>query len=910
MGFLEDLASLTTLRRAWESVAAKRGTAGIDRVSVSELAARLDQELETLSQEIGNGSYRPLPVLRIRPSFLTASERALVVPAVRDRVVLRAIADLLAPKIDPILSPACRAFRKGSSARSTADDVGRWIEQGAPWVLRTDIKSFFDSIRPEILRGKLEPFVDAEGLAFLDRVIRCRIFDREEVSDQITGIAQGSPLSPLLANLYLDELDRNVEKEHGKYIRYCDDLLILGQREEEVSAAREQVAQLLGPLGLTLNEEKTRICRAEDGFVFLGYHFGPAGRGPAVKAVEALRYRLEEIAGSPEPNVEEVDALYRGWTSYFGAQPQCWTGSPVGILALLRSGETAGSGDIPQRLADDRWNLRGPVSPWLALRLAEAWSARGREDQAWLEMAAACGGSRSHLAETDGWSGLLGLDASRLGALARRLVGSPAERSAVLSEAVAELGRYDLAARLASAPILSAAEPEAPPVGEGISEADIRFLAGWFQGREGVHAMEAVDRAGHRSFLPVHRPLLEEDWKAHLRGEKTLALPLVRTGDTALLGVLDVDLEKRILDERPGELEGLLGRALGTALKLRAELQRRGALALLEFSGHKGYHLWLRLAEPMACHQLRRWLLEVVRAIGPLPEGVRVEEFPNRDRLRFDAVGPLVKLPLGIHSRTGRRCSLLDDRGQELAEPLDAIRALPGTPVETVCLKAPDTVMAVTTADCGSVGPRAQKILDGCHVLGFLAKKVGQTSYLNHRERWSLLCALGHLGDEGRSALHAIISQTYNYQREVTDRQIDRLPPWPISCPKLRELHPEAAAVGTCKCQFDLRGRGYPTPVLYALRPSEVPAFRAVREPRKEGVSQVDALRQTVEEKVAKIAELKRHRKGVEAALERCQAELASLFEEQGTERLQLTLGVLRRVQGEDGKGWEFVIEV
>ncbi len=917
MGFLQDLVALTTLRRAWESVAAKRGVAGIDRVSVEAFGSRLEGELEQLTQEIGSGSYRSLPVLRIRPAFLAASERALVVPAVRDRVVLRAITDLLSPRVEPTLSAACRAFRKGSSARAAADDVGRWVEQGAAWVLRADVKSFFDTIQPEVLRRQLKPFTDPEGLTFLDRVLRCRIFDHDQVSEMITGIAQGSPLSPLLGNLYLRELDASIEKEHERYVRYCDDLLVLAAREDEVRAAHEQIVALLSPLGLTLNAEKTRICRAEDGFVFLGYHFGPTGRGPAVKAVEALRFRLEEIAGSAEPEGAEIDALYRGWTNYFGRHPECWMGSPVGILALLRSGDETASREVAQRLADARWKISSPVASTLGFALAEAWSACGCEEQSWLELAAVCGGSRSHQAETEGWSRLLRVGPEELGAVARRLVGSQTERLVALSEAVAELGRYDLASRLAAVRPGYVAEPEPASAagGETISESDVRLLQDWFQGREGVHAVETVDRSGHRAFVPVHRPMDEKDWRAHLRGEKTLALPLVRTGDTALLGVLDVDLEKRVIDERPTEVGSLLGRALAAALKLRGEISRRGGSTLLELSGHKGYHLWLRLEEPVPCHQLRRWLLDVVQAIGPLPEGVRIEEFPNRDRLRPDMIGPLVKLPLGVHSRTGRRCALLDELGQELSDPVETIRSLPRVSAATICAAAPGpgTESAQQKA-ADSIGPRAQKVLEGCHVLGYLAKKSRQTSYLNHRERWSLLCALGHLGEEGRSALHAIISHTYNYRAEVTGRQIERLPPWPISCPKLRELHPEAAAVGTCKCQFDLRGRAYPTPVLYALRVSEVPVFRASparpAASRDEAASEADTQRRAAEEKVGKIAELKRHRRGIEAALERLQSELATLFDNEKCETLQLSLGVLRRVRRGEGEGWEFVIEV
>lgn len=921
MGLLEDLTSPAVLQSAWSSVAARRGVAGIDRVSIEDLGAHLDAELAQLGEEIRSGTYRPLPVLRIRPGFLKASDRALVIPAVRDRVVQRAIADLLSPRIDPHLSPACRAFRKGSSARAAAEDMGRWIEQGHGWALRADVKSFFDSIQPPVLRRQLAPFVDEEGLRFLDRILRCRIFDHDQVSDMVTGIPQGSPLSPLLGNLYLCELDAAVEKEHPKYVRYCDDLLVLGSDEETVRRAHELIAGLLIPLGLTLNEEKTRVCRVEDGFTFLGYHFGPTGRGPATKATEALHFRLTEIADGEELDVEELDAVYRGWTSYFGHHPSCWTEYPAGILALLRHVGPGDSGGEIHRLVTARRALTVRLSVKLGLALAAAWASCGHEEQSWLELAAACGGSRSALAEAESWSRLLRVEPGRLAEIARRLVGSATEQITLLSEAVAELGRYEVASRLATtgagfAPAESG-DTGGSAAGEPPSEADVQLLEKWFQGREGMHATESVDRAGHRSFLPVERPIRADDWRAHLRGERTLALALVRAGDSAVLGVLDVDLEKRLLDEHPGEVDSLLGRALGTALRLRNELKRRGSASLLEFSGHKGYHVWVRLAEPVPCFELRRWLREVVEAIGPLPEGVRVEVFPDRDRVRPEAIGPVIKLPLGIHSRTGRRCSLLDEAGRELDTPLEAIRSLPRVAAEIVCRRLPAAASAATGAvapESPAIGPRAERLLERCYVLAHLARKVRQTSYLSHRERWSLLCTLGHLGDEGRAALHALIALTYNYRAEVTDRQIERLPPFPISCPKLREIHPEAAALGRCRCEFDLRGRGYPTPLLHALKPSEIPVFRkpsrevAQREP----APAAPALHQEAEDRVRKIAELKRHRRGIEASLERLHAELGALFDraEAGGDALQLSTGVLRRVQRAGKEGWDFVIEV
>jgi hypothetical protein len=414
----------------------------------------------------------------------------------------------------------------------------------------------------------------------------------------------------------------------------------------------------------------------------------------------------------------------------------------------------------------------------------------------------------------------------------------------------------------------------------------------------------------------------------------TLALPLIRAGDVASLAVLDVDLERKLLAENPGRAEELLGRALGAALRLRHELARRGCGSLLELSGQKGYHLWLRFEEPVPCFRLRRWLLELVAAAGALPEGVRVEVFPKRDRLRPGEVGPVVKLPLGVHGKTGRRCALLDERGERVDDPFELLRTTPPIPRRIVMAapaEAPEpaatSAPAAAAAPAAEVGAEARKLLEGCGVLGYLAKKARDTAYLDHTERTTLLCTLGHLGEEGKAALHAIIGHTYNYSAEVTDRHIGRLPEFPMSCPKVRERHPEAAAVAPCTCRFELRGRGYPTPLLYALKPSQVPAFKkraesasraaggGERSSRRPEAAAASALRREAEVLLGKLAELKRHRRGIEGAIARVEGELAGLLERAGQSELQTSLGLLRRLPVETSEAGEarparFVIEV
>ncbi len=915
--FLERLADPAILRRAWLDVQANRGVPGVDRVSVGEFARDADAGLAALAEEIRSGHYRPLPALRIRPPFLAESDRAIVVPAVRDRVVQRAIANLLEPGIEPILSPICCAFRKGRSANEAARQAGEWIAAGAAWVLRTDVEKFFDTIQPEILERQLEPFVDARGIGFLRRIFRARIFDQDQVIEPVTGISQGSPLSPILSNLYLNEVDHALRAEHPRCLRYCDDFLLVERDESAVRAGLSLLAEKLQALGLKLNERKTRVCRAEDGFVFLGFHFGAAGKGPATKAVDALRYRLATIASSDFLDLEELGALFRGWTAYYGSEPEPWFETSAGILALLRQRDASAWDSISQRLTSARWRIAEEPPPQLALALAEAWTEAGLEGNAWIEF------GRRHLGakvvdQPDRWARALGTSPPDLTRLLARLRGEPAEVVAVLAEAAAEAGRFEAARGVQSsgAAAVVGAGPASPP-SDPAEEADLPLLLECFQGRDGVHATESIGRGGHRRFVPDHRPIREEDWLAHLRGERTLALPLIRADRTTLLGVLDVDVGRRELDLRLGIPDDLLGRALGTALRLRAELARAGAGSLLEFSGYKGYHVWVRFREPVLAAQARVFLHRVLGGAGPVPEGVRVEVFPTRDRVRGGEVGPVIKLPLGIHGRSGRRCDLLDDRGRALADPMEALRSLARMPASQVASPEPGTAPRPATAPPSPLGLRATKVVDGCGVLRLLAEKAQRTSYLSHVERTALLCTLGHLGEEGAAALHAIISRTHNFRREVTQRHIDRMPSHPISCGRIREVLPEVSATARCACQFHLRGRGYPTPLLFAMRPSEVPVFRREARPAKaveSGASapprRHDPRTAELEQAVARVAELRRQLRHVGSALDRALATLEAAFDRAGGDSIELPAGMLRRVRRADGSGWDYRVEV
>ncbi len=471
MALLDELGDRGRLRAAWQDVEANRGMPGIDRVTIASYGAELERNLDELAGEVREGRYRPQPVLRIRPPFLAESDRALVVPTVRDRVLQRTVVDLLRPLIEPTLTDACVAFRKGSSATRAADQVGRWVEAGYAWALRADIEKFFDNIRPDLLLDKLRAFVEEADVALLSRIVRAKVFDHDALIEPVSGIAQGSPLSPLLANLYLADMDRKVAAGHPRYLRYCDDLIVMERLEVEVVEARALVQRELAAAGLSLNERKTKVARVEDGFDFLGYRFGPTGKGPAVKTLGALRFRLDEIARAEAAPLDDLDALFRGWTAYYGLRKEAWIESAVGILALLRQHRELTREELVEKVSPARWALGGEA-PWLGSALAAAWRANGLEEFAWMELARECGKGRTPI--PDAWSRMLGVPAAELGALAGRLAGRGTEDAlSLLAEAATSAGRYEVAARLSALQSIV----QAPPI-----PATTRSWRGGFRG--------------------------------------------------------------------------------------------------------------------------------------------------------------------------------------------------------------------------------------------------------------------------------------------------------------------------------------------------------------------------------------------------------------------------------------------
>jgi CRISPR-associated protein Cas1 len=280
-----QLCRLSTLRAAWTRVEESDGCAGIDSVTISRFAGNLDAELLRLSGELAGNEYKPLPLLRFFIAKINGGQRPLSVPVVRDRVAQSAALILIEPKFEQEFQNCSFAYRKGHSVQQALQQVERLHEAGYVWVVDADITAYFDNVDHSLLFARVAELVPDEKLMELIRLwVAARIYDGHQLTELTKGLPQGSPLSPLLANLYLDTFDDQMLSAGQKLVRFADDFLVLCKTKPRADQALKLTRQVLDGLRLTLNDEKTRVTNFTEGFKYLGasfagsYYFVPPRR--------------------------------------------------------------------------------------------------------------------------------------------------------------------------------------------------------------------------------------------------------------------------------------------------------------------------------------------------------------------------------------------------------------------------------------------------------------------------------------------------------------------------------------------------------------------------------------------------------------------------------------------------------
>ena len=272
---IHKITNYTNLKSAFYRVKENHGCAGADGVWINDFEKDLDGQLFSLQKSILEKKYQPYPLLRFPiPKRKTAGERFLSVPIVRDRIAQTAVFLKTKDKFEAEFEEVSHAYREGRGVHTAVAEIKKWRDKGYLYAVDADIDSFFDNVPHDLLLHKVEKLIpDPDVLRLFEKWIKAEIYDGKKIWTVTKGIPQGSVVSPMLANLFLDELDETLMSFGKKLVRFSDDFLILSKSEAEAEEDIELTDMLLEDMKLDLNPLKTKIVSFDSGFKFLGAIF-------------------------------------------------------------------------------------------------------------------------------------------------------------------------------------------------------------------------------------------------------------------------------------------------------------------------------------------------------------------------------------------------------------------------------------------------------------------------------------------------------------------------------------------------------------------------------------------------------------------------------------------------------------
>jgi RNA-directed DNA polymerase len=323
---LESVLARENLATAWKAVKRNDGGPGVDRKTIRETQVHLKEHWGRIQEKLLSGTYQPAAVRVAEIAKPNGGIRRLGIPTVQDRVIQQALHQVLSAAFDSAMSEHSYGFRPNRSAHDAVQAARGYVKQGKHWVVDIDLKNFFDQVNHDrLMQGLRARIADKRVLGLIARYLRAPMREadgREQRRER--GVPQGAPVSPVLSNLYLDPLDRELERRGIAFVRYADDIAVFVSSERAAQRVLESVtAWLSRHLDVEVNIEKSGTGRSEDG-ALLGFRIHANGDvSPAPKAMERLKGRVRELWDARQSvRLVELRANWRryieGWWGYFG----------------------------------------------------------------------------------------------------------------------------------------------------------------------------------------------------------------------------------------------------------------------------------------------------------------------------------------------------------------------------------------------------------------------------------------------------------------------------------------------------------------------------------------------------------------------------------------------------------------
>ncbi len=324
---MEEVLTRPNLMRALRRVKKNKGSAGIDGMTVGELPDWLKENWLRVREELLAGTYQPMSVRRASIPKPGGGERKLGIPSVLDRLIQQSLLQVLQPRFDPTFSEHSHGFRPRRSAHDAIGEVRKIVQDGKRWVVDVDLERFFDRVNHDVLMGRLAKRIeDRRVLGLIRRYLNAGAMVNGVVVERYEGTPQGGPLSPLLANVLLDEVDQELERRGHAFVRYADDLRVFVSSKKAGERVMRSLVGLLGKLRLRVNESKSAVDRVWNRpFLGFGLWMGP-GREVRLRvapsALQQIKHRVRQLTRRTRGRslaavVEELRAYLIGWRGFF-----------------------------------------------------------------------------------------------------------------------------------------------------------------------------------------------------------------------------------------------------------------------------------------------------------------------------------------------------------------------------------------------------------------------------------------------------------------------------------------------------------------------------------------------------------------------------------------------------------------
>jgi group II intron reverse transcriptase/maturase len=326
-GMMEAVLEHRNLQAALKRVKQNKGSPGIDGMTVDQLPKYLGVHWPSLREQLLAGTYQPQPVRRQTIPKSGGGERELGIPTVLDRFIQQALLQVLQPRFDPTFSQHSHGFRPKRRAHDAVREAQRYVQQGRLWVVDVDLEKFFDRVNHDVLMGRLAKRIeDRCVLGLIRSYLNAGIMAHGVVTERHEGTPQGGPISPLLANVLLDEVDKELEKRGHAFVRYADDCNVYVRSQRAGERVMQTLRRLYAKLHLRVNESKSAVARVQDR-KFLGYSFWLSSKGEvrrtiASKALDTMKQRVRRMTSrvrgrSLAQVCQDLRAYLPGWKAYF-----------------------------------------------------------------------------------------------------------------------------------------------------------------------------------------------------------------------------------------------------------------------------------------------------------------------------------------------------------------------------------------------------------------------------------------------------------------------------------------------------------------------------------------------------------------------------------------------------------------